>query len=53
MSSSSRPAKEPRAARSRKPVSILPGDHTLWIAVMIEVLAVAAAVVFAYAHTAP
>jgi hypothetical protein len=32
---------------------MLPGDHTRWMAVVIEVLSIAAAVAFAYHHTAP
>jgi hypothetical protein len=31
---------------------MLPSDHTRWMSVVIEVLAVGAAVVFAYLHTA-
>jgi hypothetical protein len=31
---------------------MLPGDQARWMAVMIEVLSIAAAVLFAYLHTA-
>jgi hypothetical protein len=31
---------------------MLPGDHTRWMAVVIELLATAAAVAFAYQHAA-
>jgi hypothetical protein len=31
---------------------MLPNDHTRWMAVVIELLSIAAAVVFAYRHAA-
>jgi len=52
MPSPSPTTKQPSPTRPRNPASVLPGDHTRWMAAAIEVLSIVAAVVFAYHHTA-
>jgi hypothetical protein len=43
----------PRASRRRPKGARLTIDHTRWMAAAIEILAIAAAVAFAYLHTGP